>query len=222
MLYLTKRLWLARRSWPLIGALVLVAAMVAFVFVFEEPPWLSGIKGNLTGEVVGGVLFLLLGFHFGKKVESIILRRADLDEQRERMNRFIRFLESERHYNVCFPALATEANSHGLVYRLEPARHEGKAVKRETEIDTLFVVRVARPAYEDVLEPEQSADYKRSPIKIGGFYFCDFYNGEWHMGPSTARREWLEFHLFGKQGEMEHSVTAEKFYAAVTKAADGG
>ena len=47
-------------------------------------------------------------------------------------------------------------------------------------------------------------------------------NGEWHMGPSTARRAWLEFHLFGKQGEMERSVTAEEFFAAATRAADAG
>jgi hypothetical protein len=221
MLYLTMRLWMARRSWALIGALGLLAAMVAFVVVFEEPQWLSGMKGNVAATVVGGVVFLLLGLHFSRKVEGIILRRAEIDDQRDRMNRFIRFLESELHYNVCFPGLASEANREGLVYRLEPVRHEGKAVKRETEIDTLYLVKVARPAYEEVLEPEQRADYERSPVKIGARYFCDFYNAEWHLGASTARREWLEFHLFGKEGEMEHSVTAEEFCAAVTKGADG-
>lgn len=216
MRYLTFRLWFARRSWSLIAALALLVGMVALVIVFEEPRWLSGMKGNVAATVVGGVVFLLLGLHFGRKVEGIILRRAQIDEQRETMNRFIRFLESEHHYNVCFPTLATEASPHGLVYRLEPVRHEGKAVKRETEIVRLFVVKVACPAYEDVLEPEQRADFERSPIKIGGLYFCDFYNGNWHLGPSTSRKDWLEFHLFGKHGDMEHSVTAEDYFASVT------
>jgi hypothetical protein len=215
--YLRTRAWLERLPWLLITAVALMAGTVVLLTRFEELPWFIGMRGNLLGEVVGGVVFLLLTLHLGRKVEGIIIRRARLDEQREIMQRFIEFLESEAHYNVCFPALATKNQPHGLIYRLEPARHLGKAAKRETEIYTLYVVRVARPAYEDVLTPEQLADYERSPIRKGGLYFCDFFNGEWHMGPSTSRREWLELQLFGKQGEMELSVTAEEFYAELTR-----
>ena len=43
--------------------------------------------------------------------------------------------------------------------------------------DDLFPV-----PYEDILEPEQLADYERSPIRIGGLYFFRFCNREWHMG----------------------------------------
>ncbi|ACL64644.1 hypothetical protein A2cp1_1300 [Anaeromyxobacter dehalogenans 2CP-1] len=219
-LYLDVRLWAARRSWSLIAAVVLLIGSIAFVWFHEEP--LVGMRGNLIAEILGGVVFLLLALHFGRRVEGIILRRAQIDEERELMDRFIRFLEHEGHYEVSFPGLATEAQPWGLVYRLEPVRHEGRAVKRETELETAYLVMVARSACdEDVLEPERAADYERSPIKIGRRYFCRFFNGHWHMSPETLGRKW-QFHLFGKHGGIEHSISAEEFYAEATRPAGHG
>ncbi|GAO01952.1 hypothetical protein [Anaeromyxobacter sp. PSR-1] len=219
-LYLDVRLWAERRSWSLISAVALLGTMLAFVFLVDEHPWLTGMRGNLIGEVAGGVIFLLVGFHFGRKVEDTILRRAEMDHHLERMNRFITFLESEGHYDVIFPSLATKREPYGLIYRVEPVRLGGKALKRTTEIETSYLLMVARPAYEEILSPEQLADYERSPITIGRRYFCRFFNGAWHMGLSTYPGDWHEFHMFGKQGEFEDSVTAEEFYAEAARSTD--
>ena len=217
--YWSVKIWVLRRSWFLIIGLLLLAVMVASVLLFsvvDEPSLLSGFRGNLVGEILGGVVFLLFGVHLGRKVERIIVERAEHEDRMRRMDRFIRFLEQERHYNVCFPELHSDVHPTGLVYRLEPVRPRGTALKRETEIDTSYVVRVVGPAYQEALEPEQLAEYERSQIKPG-LYFCRFYNGEWHMGTRSFGRDWLEFHLYGKQGEMELSVTAQEFYSEAVR-----
>ncbi|WP_242343671.1 hypothetical protein [Anaeromyxobacter terrae] len=62
--------------------MALLAAMLAFVILFNEPSWLTGL--NLLGEVVGGLLFLLIGAHLGRRVETIILRRASVLSRKKR------------------------------------------------------------------------------------------------------------------------------------------
>lgn len=192
-------------------------------------PFIEGVGGNVAAGIVGSLLFLLLTFYLdarsGEQINRIveatsasqeILRRRERQVENERtILRFEEFLRKETYHNVRFPEIKPSPDSLGPEYVIEPVRDEktGQPRKYETEIETLWVVKVVEPAYWNVLTPEQRAEYDSSPIREGNYYFCQFFNDSWHMSRGTVVDEPLRFHLSGKVGPGTWGENANAFMA---------
>jgi hypothetical protein len=184
---------------------------------------MTGFPGNLTAGLIGGLLFLVLAFYINadteEKISNIFSSSEQFDERykiEQKLAQFKEFMAAGDHYNVRFPQLKEKADDvFGLEYKIWACRDESNQPKvKKTQFNDLYVVRVEGPACEEVLSKELLEIYKRAPIKENCFYFCRFYNGDWHMGPeSSGAREWFEFYMSSKLGDVEHGESANRFMA---------
>lgn len=215
-----KGTWLAA---TIVLLLVHVALIIALPHYFpaHEPQLLSGFSGNLVSGLLGGLLFLFFGLFQNDRLEKLqaethrlTLERDARDEAHRKHDRFIAFLREEGWHDICLPNLATERQSLGLHYTIEPVRDEsGEPRCRVSEMITEYVVRVRGPAHEAVLPPEVLQEYQDAPIHSGEYYFCRFFNGQWHMG-QEAFGENHPFYLSGKVGPVEYGTTANSLVGA--------
>ena len=156
-------------------------------------------------------------------IRSISEQTRKLQEEREqqreadrlerlRIAEFEHFVRDETYHDVCFPDLRTDRNLSGLVYTISPVRDEhGQPKRRKSEMNSFYLITLDRPAREKVLSPEQLQDYSDAPLHTGESYFCDFYNGSWHMGQDSVGLEWHRFYMAGKIGPAEYSESANSF-----------
>jgi hypothetical protein len=178
--------------------------------------------------IVGSLLFLLLTSYLdarsGEQINRIVdatvesqeilsRRERQIDNERTIL-RFEEFLRRETYHSVRFPTIKPSPDSLGLEYVIEPVRDEsGQPRKHETEMETLWVVKVVGPAYWEVLTPEQRCEYDPSPIREGSYYFCQFFNDSWHMSRGTAMDEPYLFYLSSKVGPCTNGESANAFMA---------
>lgn len=230
-----KRVWLY-----LCGAFALLHLLLYAVplILDHDPDWLSGFRGNVVAGVLGSLFFLVLGFYLNQEFEELQAETHDVvvemqkiqksthevvievgsiqratnaqTRRQEKVAHFVRFLHREAYHDVRFPNLKTKGEPLGLQYTITPVRENGQPRRYTTEMSESYVVKVLDIAFREELEPEQLREYGSSPIKVGEYYFCGFYNDAWHMGPEDHHLE-HEFYLSGKLGHVEHVISANDF-----------
>lgn len=178
-----------------------------------EPAWMQGFKGNLFGEILGGVAFVILGLHLGQRLDKLVEKDIEDRKHAERVRRleeqFDHFLRYEAWHDARFPSLVTPAHPIGLDYTIEPVRDEsGEPRVHRTEMHTSYLVRVREPAQRAFSDALHLADYEAAPIHCGEYYLARFYNGSWHMGQSSVGDDWLPCYLSGKLGHAEFGFYA--------------
>ena len=208
---------------------VLVVVYVAVVLIFlNSPPEVGstlyrltgGFNGNLTSGVLVSILFLLIALHTDAQTESKIERIRNIveteDYRREndrKIAEFERFLKEDPYYDVRFPNLTPGTQTLGLCYKIEPVRDQnGKPVKRMMPFDSYYVVRVVGPAHEEVMSEDTLLDYEMSSICDDEYYYCRFFNGDWHMGMTDGMMH--RFYLSGWVSPVMHGQTANDFMKA--------
>ena len=187
-------------------------------------PLIEGFGGNLTSGIVGGVIFLPLVLFLDAQTEKNIRYITQTTERREllrdnerKISHFEDFMSKESYHNARFPDLKEEAEVFGLEYLIRPVREPqtGKPHKKISEMDSLFVIKVDQPANLDVLDSEQLAKYDSSPIHEDEYYFCRFFNNDWHMTTGEGFGEWHRFYLSSKEGPVEYGISANEFMELV-------
>jgi hypothetical protein len=73
-----------------------------------------------------------------------------------------------------------------------------------------WVVEVVGPSHESIRDAESLKEYAFSPIRDGEFYYCEFYNGTWHLDDGTGFKSCV-FYLSGKVGPVEHHESANDY-----------
>jgi hypothetical protein len=222
--------WVFFSLFTLALPLIILAVYALNTYSESLPDWATplfeGYGGNLTGEIVGGVLFLLLALFLDARTEANIEHIRDVTtrseerlDERERLLRqervifqFEQFLRRESYHDVMFTGLKPSPESFGLEYTIEPVRDgsTGEPRKYETEMTTLYVVKVRGPAHWDVLDEKQRKEYETSPIRDGEYYFCQFFNGSWHMSTGDLDDAYA-FYLSGKVGPVQYGMHANEF-----------
>jgi hypothetical protein len=207
---------------------VLALAYLAHAYQEAIPRWLrplvDGYGGNLSSEIVGGLLFLLLALFLDAQTEEKIDNIRDVTSkseallsERERLLRnertirqFEEFLRRESYHDVRLTDLSPKP---GLEYTIIPVRDPvtGEPRRRETEMDTKYLVKVQGPAHWEVMDAEERKKYETSPIRNGEYYFCHFFNDSWHLGSDSVLPEPHRFYLSGKVGPGEWGESANAF-----------
>ncbi|MGB8931730.1 MAG: hypothetical protein WCC48_10835 [Anaeromyxobacteraceae bacterium] len=209
---------------------VLTAIFVLAKFPNSHPwfrPLVDGYGGNLTAELVGGLLFLLLAFYLDAQTEAniahirevtqrseeILAERERLLQQEKTIRQFEEFLRRESYHNVRFPELGPPP---GLEYIVEPVRDSGTGEPRkyETEMATSYVVKIRGPAHWEVLSEAKRKPFEESPIRWGEYYFCQFFNDSWHMATSSLVFDGHPFYMSGKSGPVEYGESANSFVSS--------
>ncbi|WPB81837.1 ATP-binding protein [Archangium violaceum] len=144
---------------------------------------------------------------------SLIEKWQDEVKQKSRIRQFEEFMESGTYYDICLPDLASDDAPLGLHYAIRPARDgHGQPLRFEDDMSDRWVVEVIGPSHASVLSDEDMKRYDASPICEGEYYYCEFYNGSWHIstgGVEDARR----FYMSGMVGQPRWLQTANKFAA---------
>lgn len=200
-----------KTRWFIVLAGLTFAAQVGFYFYAasnqtngNDPAWIAGFRGNILAGLLGSVMFLLLGLFLDDEVGELTKKTSKLTEEtkklseethnlveadarrqdtQRRIDRFHRFFHNESYHDVTFEDLKRPHHPLGLVYTICPLKDEkGQPRIYRTEMQELYIVRVQKIAFEEVLEPEALAEYDGSPIRVGAAYFCEYVNDAWHMG----------------------------------------
>ena len=197
-------------------------------------PLVDGFGGNLTSGIVGSFLFLFLALYLdaqteekidhirkvAAKSEELISKRESLLESERLILQFEQFMKKESYHDVRLPDLKPTSESLGLEYTIMPVRDPktGEPVKRETEMDTMYVVKVKGPAHWEVLDAKARKEYENSPIRDDEFYFCRFFNDSWHMSTeSVMLPQPHRFYLSGKVGPVQFGQSANEFMESFTE-----
>jgi len=228
---------LTRRRIYLVLFAFILAGLVGVIFLLPENPedfpkyvrpLVDGYGGNLSAEIVGSLVFLLLAFYLDAEVEekidhireaaakseSILSRREDLLRNEMAIAGFESFQRRETYHDVRFPDLKSDEAPLGLQYTIEPVRdpQTGEPARFETETSSAYLVKVREPAYWDVMDDARRAAYENSPIRENEFYFCRFFNDDWHMGAAFGGFDCpYRFYLSGKLGPMISVPSANEF-----------
>ena len=129
-----------------------------------------------------------------EKNEDVLKRTEFLFEQEQKIAQFEKFLKFGSYRNVRFPDLTFLNHPIGLRYTIQPARDdEFKPRKKSSEMGSYWIVKVLGPANEKFLSNDELLEYENSPIKDGEYYWCSFFNDEWHMSEDSLK--WHKFHL---------------------------
>lgn len=229
-----------RRSYLVLFAVIL-AGLVGVIFLLPEHPedfpkyvrpLVDGYGGNLSAEIVGSLVFLLLAFYLDAEVEEkidhirdvtakseeILSRREQLLRNERAIAAFENFVRRETYHDVRFPDLQCEGAPLGLQYTIEPVRdpRTGEPASFETETSSAYVVKVRGPAYEEFLKDADRAAYAKSPIRENEFYFCRFFNEDWHMGTDFGGFDCpYRFYLSGKVGPAMSVPSANEFAGSI-------
>ena len=147
-----------------------------------------------------------------KESELVLSKREKLLESDMKIHHFEQFLRKESYHDIRFPNLKHHEDSLGLEYTIRPIRDEktGEPLKYETEMNTLYVVKVDGPAHASFMKSDRLKEYEESPIRDGEYAFCKFYNNAWHLGYETFPQPY-EFYLSGKVGQVEYGQSANQF-----------
>jgi len=218
-----------RRYWLFAFAVVLAAQILWLplsmcIYPNQDPPLLTGFRGNTISGIIVGFMFLLLALFLSAGIEAIqretndlIRRRAEEEEDAKKIRQFKNFLLGESYHNVRFPKLTTPQFRLGLEYTIEPVRGPDRKPRQlATEMEVFEIVKVRSIAHREVLSPEERREYEAAPIHTGEYYFCRFYNRAWHMGRTNMLKNWHEFYLSGKVGPVQSGFSANHFLGTDT------
>jgi Ca2+/Na+ antiporter len=177
-----------------------------------------------------GILFLLLALYFDQsleekintineltqKSENALTRREEELESEKRWQRFIHFIENDTNYNIRIPETKTSNHPLGLEYTIEPVRDTktNQLILYKNSIEQMHIIKIKEPANWDfILSTKENEalikDYEISPIKVGEFYYCKFFNNRWNL--SFNQEKFYEFYLSSKMGEAYLVVSASEF-----------
>ncbi|GEN11697.1 hypothetical protein MFU01_67340 [Myxococcus fulvus] len=132
-------------------------------------------------------------------------------EAKSRIRRFEEFMAHESHYDVRFPELGAGAGRLGLEYTIRPVRDaQGVPLQTSGEMRGRWLVYVVGPAQEHVRSDVDLARYDDSPIRDGEYYYCEFYNGSWHMSDGGMVKSY-SFYMSGRVGAAEWLERANEF-----------
>ena len=216
------RAYFCRKRWFL-AFFFAIALNVMFILYLGNTGFtnrfLEGFSGNLIGGIIGGFLFLFLTLHIGETTEnkieeirSISKKREEDLEREKKIRQFDQFMAAESYHNVRFIEIGASPGKLGLEYTIEPVRAEdGPPRRRKREMYSYYVVRVWPLQSEENMSTEQLNRYNQSPIREGEYYYCSFYNDEWHMGQESMPARWHKFYLSSKFGPMENGESANRF-----------
>lgn len=215
---------------------------ILLIFLYFLPkltflePYTRDFNGNIAGEIIGGVLFLFLALHLQKEsderlrqvddrllkvdssietMEKIVIEREEMLRREKEIFRFKQFLENEAYHNIRFPDLVFSEGSLGLEYTIEPCRSDlNHPLVRSSEFENLYLIKIRDIAFRNVMNKEDFIEYESSPIHLGEYYFCSYYNGSWHMSLESGAAKDYKFYLSGKSGEGEYGTSANEFVNA--------
>lgn len=208
---------------------MLVLAGTLIFVPLQDPVLITGFRGSVISGIFGGMMFLFLGLYLNEEIERLIQETHDLiaarearDANQRKVEQLLRFLRNEQYHDARFPDLKTSADPAGLDYTIEPVRDAaGRPRRMVTEMDEAYVVRVRGPAHREVRDPESLAEYENAPIRTKEYYFCRFYNSDWHMGQDSIGWKWHRFYLSGKVGPVEHGISANEFIGITAERPEG-
>ncbi len=205
-------------------ATLLISFFVDFeVTPFKNYPLFRGFGGNLTSGVIGGILFLFLALFLDAqteekidhikdvttKSEKIISEREQKIQEERDILHFDNFMKNESYHNITLPDL------NGISYAIKPVRdaQTREPIMRTSEMGSSYIILVEHPAYLTVMSPVDLLEYDSSPIKDNCYYFCQFYNGSWHLSESNIGDRGYKFYLSSKGGHIEYGHAANEFMA---------
>jgi len=198
------------------------------LYLTKYPPEANGFldiltknfNGNMFAGILTSIYFVFLGLHLNSQndnnLENIrqIIERWKRERDSERIyQRFLDFLKDETYHDVRFPEIKSTAECIGLSYTIEPVREvkTGKLVVKKSEMKTHYLIKVL-PLDQSIRDwPEQIIKYQNSPIREDEYYFCEFYNGSWHMSSDDIGSPVYKFNLSGKVGPVESSYNANVY-----------
>ena len=209
--------------------LVLTGAIIISQYQASIPtfakPFIDGFGGNLTSGIVGGLIFLPLAFFLEAQNEQNIefvaettrKRNREIESERKILH-FEEFMNRQGYHNVRYPDLK-ENEFFGLEYLIRPVRDQqtGEPRKKVSEMESMFLVKVERPAHLEVSKSERKLIYETSPIRDDEFYYCRFFNDDWHMTTGDGDDPWYRFYLSSKVGPVEYGITANDFVSGVNE-----
>ncbi len=185
--------------------------------------WLAvltgGFGGNLLAGAVGGLVFIPLAIFLDTQTEEKLKYVKEATEHREKIleeerniRHFEEFLKEQTYHDVRFPEIRVEQNSIGLEYLIRSVRVPKTQIPlvKESEMETLNIILVDHPSNIEVLQAEDLRDYDDSSIRENEYYFCKFFNGDWHMSLNGIS-DWHRFYLSSKMGQVETVITANEF-----------
>ena len=119
------------------------------------------------------------------RINDLIENTKELIESRRaanKMKRFEDFMLNESEINIQLAELGTKDNLPGLRYTIAPARsNQGKLIFLKEESEIRWIVKVIGPAEYSYLNEDALAAYDNSPLCDGEYYYCDFFNNQWHL-----------------------------------------
>lgn len=145
---------------------------------------------------------------------SLIENWQDEIKQMSRMRQFEEFMANGSYYDICLPDLKSDAAPIGLHYTIRPARNEhGQPFRVKDDMSDRWLVEVLGPAHANVMSDEELKRYDASPICDGEYYYCEFYNGYWHMSNGGVPGVVQRFYMSGMVGQVRWLQSANTFAA---------
>lgn len=174
---------------------------------------MAGFNGNLLAGLVTSLLVFFLALHFGKEADGIIKEQKRIQDEERDIKRFERFLKEEAFHCVRFPDLKNDTHVLGLEYEIKPCRDQttNEPIEATSETHRYYLIQVLNIAYKDVQSHEQLIGYEHSPIKEGEYYYCQYFNDDWHMSQDGPGDKWHRFYLSSKVGPVEYGQRANEF-----------
>ncbi|MFE8601215.1 hypothetical protein [Archangium violaceum] len=107
--------------------------------------------------------------------------------------------------------MASDDSPLGLHYAIRPVRDsQGQPLRDVGEMRSRWVIEVIGPAHENILSDKKLKKYEVTPIRDGEYYYCEFYNGSWHMSDGGIGKAYA-FYLSGRVGQAEWLQNANDF-----------
>lgn len=221
-----KMKWLLKNKW-----------MILFIFVILVlilfPDLKTTVKSEFWNNLIPGLLIslavLFINLHFMKltdlKIDRItevaraseekLTKREKILEIEQKIEQFDEFMKRETYHGARFPDIKEKEDELGLEYIIEPCRDpNGFPIKNTTEGHSWYVVRIKEIAYQKEMEEKDLEPYKKAPIKLGEYYYCDFISDDWHMSqccPWPGGEGSYRFYLSSKVGPSESIEPANDF-----------
>ncbi len=186
---------------------------------------MKDFQGNLTAGWIANICFLLLAIKLdqatsskidriqilAEKNEDILKQRESILTEERKRSEFEKFMRIENYHNALFPKICSPNHPFGLEYTIRPIRDSSSTPKsKSTEMSSYYLIEILKPADEEVLKEDQFYEYETSPIKEQCYYYCNFFNGSWHMSEDGVLN-WHEFYLSSKVGPSEFVISANEF-----------
>lgn len=171
----------------------------------------EGNAGNILSEILGGVVFLLVGIHLQGTTENkidLLYERLKRDQDKENYQRMIDFLESGDTYDFFTPDINT-ANGSYYVYSLKGILGpDGKPIFYNHEFFPQHIISVYDIAHRSVLKEEDLNEYIYGPLRVGEAYYVRHSASGWYVEDSMGKH--IRIQWFGKNGGVFSRPTANQ------------